>query len=385
MVLERETGDRDAAVRAMLVKQVRRPATAAASLGLELPAGRRSRFGLAAAVATCVVLLLVIVLSAVAVQLGGARSAPADGGDESGAIFEPQRTPAVDAHGIPSVEAPKGKLLGRWTSAGGPNQKHVIRPNGLALSWRYACTGEGSYTFGITHDGETSGNHACGGDGGSVGDKGHRGPVTVYMRTAKAMRWSFVVVGIPETYVTPRPVLKPTDSSGAAVPFCTGDDLDVRYQPVLGPNEVTEAGGGQLVLSNTSGRTCALAGHPKVRFLDGEKPLGHHTMDAVDQRSSEAKGLRPVIVAPGGKAYSQVGWYLPNFYVPNEEGPCQARTVHALRVDLGNRLAGAAQQGSFDVPIGTATACLNGAHGTDGKYGQLSSTVFVDYSAQPGK
>jgi hypothetical protein len=37
------------------------------------------------------------------------------------------------------------------------------------------------------------------------------------------------------------------------------------------------------------------------------------------------------------------------------------------------------------VPIGTVTACLNGAHGVYGKYGQLSSTVFVDYAAEPGK
>jgi hypothetical protein len=120
-----------------------------------------------------------------------------------------------------------------------------------------------------------------------------------------------------------------------------------------------------------------------VRFLDGGTPLGHHTMEATDQRSSEEHGLRPVLLGPGGKAYSQIGWYLADFFVPNEEGPCKARTVHALRVDLPNEYAGAAQQGSFDVPIGTATACLNGAHGVLGKYGQLSSTVFVDYAMGP--
>jgi hypothetical protein len=387
MVLDQEIDDRDAAVRAMLVAQVQRSAEQPASLAdaLRSPGLGRSRMGLMAAVASGVVLVLVIVLSAVAIRVGAGGGAPAHSGDPSISASDGVTTPTPsDPNAIPDVEAPAGVLLGRYTSADGPNQTHTIHPNGLALSVRYACTGRGAYFFGISHDSEDSGDGSCGG-GGGYGNKGHTGALTVTIRTAKTMRWTFVVVGIPETYVTPQPVLSPTDSAGAAVRFCTGADLAVRYQPVLGPNEVTEVGGGQLVLTNTSSSTCALAGHPLVRFLDGSRPLGHHTMDAVDQRSSEAKGLRPVIVAPGGKAYSQIGWYLPNFYVPNEEGPCQARTVHALRVDLGNRLAGAAQQGSFDVPIGTATACLNGAHGTNGKYGQLSSTVFVDYAAEPGK
>jgi hypothetical protein len=180
-------------------------------------------------------------------------------------------------------------------------------------------------------------------------------------------------------------VLRPADSSGAAVRFCTGRDLTVRFEPVREPNGVTEVSGGQLVLTNTSSSTCALAGRPRVRFLAGGTPLGSHTMAHTDQRDSEQDGLRPVIVRPDGAAYAQIGWYLPNYYVPNEEGPCRARAVHAVRVDLANSYAGAAQTGSFDVPIGRATACLNGQHGVFGKYGQLSSTIFVDYAAEPGK
>lgn len=387
MVHDLRIDDRDAAVRAMLVEQVERSAEQPPSLAdaLRSPGLGRARMGLMAAVVSGVVLVLVIVLSAVAIQIGGGRGAPAHSGAPSISASDGRTTPTPSASdGIPDVEAPAGVLLGRYTSADGPNQTHVIHPNGLALSVRYACTGKGAYFFGISHDSEDSGDGGCGA-GGGYGDKGHTGALTVTIRTAKAMRWTFVVVGIPETYVTPRPVLTPTDAAGAVVRFCTDADLAVRYEPVRGPTGVTEVAGGQLVLTNTSSGGCALAGHPKVRFLDGSTPLGHHTMDAVDQRSSEKQGLVPVILAPGGKAYSQIGWYLPNFYVPNEEGPCQARTVHALRVDLGNRLAGAAQQGSFDVPIGTATACLNGPHGTNGKYGQLSSTVFVDYSAEPGE
>lgn len=380
MVLDQEADDRDSAVRAMLVAQVRRPAAGAASLGLEPSSARRSRFGVPALVVTCVVLLLVIVLSAVAVQLGGGRAAPANGGEPSrGVVFDTERPPSTDAAGIPQVEAPAGKLLGRWTSAGGPNQKHVIDPKGLALSYRYSCTGQGKYLFSISHDSEESGSGGCGSGGGGYGDKGHTGALTVTIRTAKAMRWSFVVVGIPETYVTPQPVLRPTDSSGAAVPFCTADRLSARFERVVGrPGNVSVAG--QIALTNTTGTPCALAGTPLVRFLDGRTPLGRHTMAAIDDRSSERDGLRAVVLGPGGRAWTQVGWYLPAFYEEGDEPPCRPLSVHALRVDLANRMAGPAQQGSLDVPIGSATACLDGKYGTDGKYGQLSATVFVDYA-----
>jgi hypothetical protein len=371
--------DRDVAVRAMLVAQVRRAADEPASLAraLATPPPGRARLRFTAAFATAVVLALVVVVSALAIRFGTAGGgAPATSG-------HPPVTTSSDA-GWP-VPNPSGVLLGRWTSArGGPNQTHTIHPNGLALSYRFECTGPGPYRLTISHDSEESGDGSCGG-GSGYGNKGHSGALTVTVRTPRTAHWALVIMGIPETYVTPQPVLSPTDAAGAAVRFCTSDELRAGFERMRMHAGVTEANGGQLVLTNTGSSACALAGQPLVRFLDGRTPLGHHTMAAVDQRSSEEHGLRPVIVPPGGKAYSQIGWYLPNYYLPNEEGPCKARTVHAVQVDIANKYAGAAQKGSFMVPIGTVTACLNGAHGVYGKYGQLSSTVFVDYAAEPGK
>jgi hypothetical protein len=380
MVLDQDTDDRDAAVRAMLVAQVRRSGDQPASLAdaLAAPRQRASRTRFIAGLVTAVVLALVVGLSVVAIGLGGGSgSLPAEGG----------HPPITTGSGVDWPQpTPSGVLLGRWTSAdGGPNQTHTIHPNGLALSYKFDCSGPGPYRFSISHDSEESGTGSCAGGGGGYGDKGHSGPLTVTVRTSKTTRWALVIMGIPETYVTPRPVLTPKDAAGETVRFCTAEDMTARFEPVGQPKGVTEVRGGQLVLTNTSSSRCALAGYPGVRFLDGRTPLGQHTMEHVDQRDSTVHGLSPVIVEPRSEAYSQIEWYLPNYYPENESGSCQARTVHGVRVDLANTYAGAAQHGSFDVPVGTVTACLNGPWGVSGKYGQLSSTVFVDYSADPGK
>ena len=380
MVLDQDTDDRDAAVRAMLVDQVRRAPDAPASLAqaLAAPPGGGSRVRRGAGIATAVVLAVVVAVSFAAIGWSTAHlRSPAIGGSPSVTTRSSIDWP---------VPTPSGVLLGRWTSAhGGPNQTHTIQPKGLALSYRFDCSGPGPYRLTISHDSEEAGTGSCGGGGGGFGNKGHTGTLTVTVRTGKTTRWALVIMGIPETYVTPRPVLTPKDATGTAVRFCHAGDLTARFASVRMPSGVNEVRGGQLVFENTSVSTCALAGQPRVRFLDGSTALGTHTMAHTDQRSSEEHGLVPVVLRPGGKAYSQISWYLPNYYVPNEQGPCTAQPVHAVRVDLANTFAGAAQTGSLDVPIGTATACLNGAYGVYGKYGQLSSTIFVDYAAEPGK
>ena len=51
-----------------------------------------------------------------------------------------------------------------------------------------------------------------------------------------------------------------------------------------------------------------------------------------------------------------------------------------MRIDLANSFAGTAQQGTFDVETPTITGCTNSPWGIYGKYGQLSTTIFVGYS-----
>jgi hypothetical protein len=360
---DQDTDHRDAALRAMLVAQVARPGG--------IPATRLRSGRLRPGLVTAVVFVMIVVISVVAVRVASDRSAPAHGG-----------VPTSSEHAarpMPELTVPAGKVLGRYSSADGPNQTHVIHPDGLAIATAYVCSGEGRFFFGVTHDGDESGYPSCDGSGGGSGNKGIAGDTTVKIRTAKGMRWEFVVVGIPETYVTPRPIPTPTDGSGTAVRYCTADDLDGRFVARAMPAGVTEVSGGDLAFTNRSDTTCALAGYPEVRFLDGAEPLGHHTMDATDKRSSDEHGLRAVILRPGGHAYSQIGWYLANYYTENEEGACKALPVTRVQVDLAYDLSSPGQTGTLDVPIGAATACLNGAHGALGKYGQLSSTVFVDY------
>lgn len=357
-----EDTERDRAVRAMLVDRVASPQTAR---GMRLQP-ERFRVG----IVTAVVLVAIVALSVVAVRFGADRGDPAQGG-----------LPASNASsiGVPEPTVPAGAPLGRYTSADGPVQRHTIHPNGLAIAYAMTCSGRGTYRISISHESEESGDGGCGG-GASSGNKGHAGSATVTITMAKDMVWTMVIVGIPETYVTPRPIPTPTDSAGAAVPYCTAADLTARFAPHKEPEGVTEVSGGELVLTNSTTSACALAGYPEVRFLSDGTALGHNTMNATDDRSSAEKGLRAVILRPGGHAYSQIGWYLVNYYPENEEGACQARAVTAVQVDLAYDLSSPGQTGTLDVPIGKVTACLNGAHGALGRYGQISSTVFVDYS-----
>lgn len=348
-----QRGERDAALRALLVEQVRIPAAGS-------PDRRdRTRVG----VISGVVLVLVVALSIVAIHLaGGTRTLPADGG-------------------LPTPTEPPGVVLGRFSSADGPNQTHVVHPDGMALAESFECRGDGAYSVSLSHDSDFSSPDSCTGGNGGSGNKGHQDDVTVRIRTTPNMRWTLVVSGIPETYVTPQPVPSPTTSGGAAAAFCTAADLDAEYQPRKAPDGVTEAGEGEIALTNRTERICALVGWPMVRFVDDDDTvLGHHTMAAIDERSSTEHGLEPVILQPGDTTWTQVGYYLPNYYSENESGPCEARTVHALRIDLANSFAGPAQTGKLVMPTKSITACLNGPWGTDGKYGQISATVFVDYS-----
>lgn len=364
MAPEPEETDRDAAVRTMLVERVARPK--------EAPAMRLAPARMRSGLVTAVVLVVIVAVSVIAVRFGSDRSAPAQGGVTS--------APANMERATPKLRIPAGKLLGRYSSADGPNQTHTIHPNGLAIATSYVCTGPGKFFFGVTHDGDESGFPSCDGGGGGSGNKGIAGDTTVTIRTATAMKWTFVVVGIPETYVTPQPVLTPVDSSGATVPFCTAADLTAKYETVKLPSEVTEAAGGQLVFTNTSDSTCALAGQPAVHFVDQGTALGRAAGERTDERMSKEKGLKPVIVPAGGKAYSQLDFYLPNYYPANEVDACAVLKVHTMRIDLANSFAGAAQQGTFDVETPTITGCTNSPWGIYGKYGQLSTTIFVGYS-----
>ena len=359
---EQRTGDRDTALRAMLVERV------------GLPAGRSVRSGgerLRVGVVTAVVLVAVVALSVLAIRLGGGtRGAPAGGGT-------PTASSASDD--LPTPTLPAGKVLGRWTSDGGAVQHHTIRPGGLAIATVFECKGPGEFMVSVKRSGSEGGNGGCGSSSGA-GNKGVAGSTTVTIRTDERMVWTLTVVGVPETYVTPKPIPTPTDSSGAAVRYCTAGDLSARFAAHAMPDGVTEVHGGELVFTNTTGATCALAGYPEVRFLSDGEPLGHNTMNHTDERMTIEKGLRAVIVQPGASAYSQIDWYLPDAN-EQEEGACEARSVTDLQVDLAYDLSSPGQTGTLDVPLGsTATACLNGEHGALGKYGQLSSTVFVDYS-----
>lgn len=364
MAPDQDTRDRDRAVRRMLVEQV----TEATPAPLFAP--ERFRTGLV----TAIVLVAIVALSIVAVRFGSDREAPAQGGvPASGSLPTPTALPA-------------GKLLGRFTSDDGPNQTHTIHPNGLAISAVFSCAGVGDYLVSIAHESDFGDLNTkglppgrCDGDSASSGDKGHAGPATVRITSAKAVRWTLTIVGIPETYVTPQPVVSPTDSTGTAVRFCTAADLSVRYETVKLSPDVTEAAGGQLDFTNTSATPCAVAGTPAVRFLRDGAALGKAAQHG-DARNSEEKGLKPVVVRSGGHAYSQVDYYLPNYYDENDTGKCQELALHDLRVDLANDFAGAAQVGTFDVATPTITGCTNSAWGIFGTYGQLSSSIFVDYS-----
>ncbi|WP_375389395.1 DUF4232 domain-containing protein [uncultured Amnibacterium sp.] len=359
MAPEHEHPDRDTAVRAMLVGQVAAPLRRAAM----------SRERVRDVLVTAAVLVVVVALSVIAIRSVGDRGGPADGG-------APATSSAVDALPTPTLTA--GKPLGRFTSDDGPVQRHVIRPDGLAVATVIECSGPGSYLFSIARDGSQGGDGGCGG-GVTSGNKGVAGSTTVTIRTDKRMTWTLTIVGIPETYVTPRPIPTPTDTAGTAVRYCTADDLTARFVAGAEPKGVTEVSGGDLVFTNASDSTCALAGYPEVRFLLDGAALGRNTMNHIDERSSTEDGLHAVLLRPGGVAYSQIDWYLANYYPENEEGRCAVRTVSAVQVDLAYDLSSPGQTGTLTVPIGTATACLNGEHGALGKYGQVSSTVFVDY------
>lgn len=367
-----QQGDREGAIRAMLVERAGGSRRGSWTAAVAQSSDRR-RAGLA----TAIVLVVVVALSVFAIRVGGGLRGAPTGADAPVA--------APTGASIPVPSRPPGVELGRFSSADGPKQTHVIRPDGLALATAFACEGGGekeTYLIHVPHAFDEGGS--CGGtSGGGAGDKGTAGSVTVSISSTDSMRWTLIVTGVPETYVTPQPVETPLDAAGSPVPFCTDQTLKASFEAVPEPDGVTEVSGGQLRFEDVSAAACALAGHPMVRFVDEDgQVLGHHTMDRIDERSSTEKGLRPVVLQPGGVAYSQIDWYLPNYYPENDEGDCVQRTVHLLRVDLANRLAGAAQTGFLVVPVPAATACLNGAHGVDGKYGQLSSTVFVDYSLE---
>jgi hypothetical protein len=363
---EQRTSDRDTALRAMLVDRATRSAGRSVRSG-----GERLRVG----VVTAVVLVAVVALSVLAIRIGGGGRLIAGEGEATSS--------PTSAVVLPSPTIPAGTVLGRWTSDGGSVQHHTIRPNGRAIALAIACTGDGEYFIHIPHVEDEGGG--CGGvegssSGTSSGNKGVPGATTISIKASPKVRWTLTVVGIPETYVTPKPIPTPTDSSGDAVPYCTAGDLQGRFAAHAMPDGVTEVHGGELVFTNTTGATCALAGYPEVRFLSDGVALGHNTMNHTDDRMTIEKGLRAVIVQPGASAYSQIDWYLPDAN-EQEEGPCEARSVTDLQVDLAYDLSSPGQTGTLDVPIGsTVTACLNGAHGALGKYGQLSSTVFVDYS-----
>ena len=327
---------------------------------------------------TAVVLVAVVASSLVAVRLSSDRGGPATIGDSSAAV--PTNPPS------PVETLPPGKLLGRFTSEEGPNQDHVIRPDGLAIATQFICSGAGNYSVFVAGGTGESGHGGCGGGGVGAGGGGVSGTSHVKIRTDPDMRWTYTVVGFtPPERVTPQPIANPTDTSGTAVAYCTGDDLTAHFDTISAAAAAALGykPSGEIAFTNRTTRTCALAGYPEVRFLDAGKPLGHNTMNQIDPRRSVVDGLRAVVLAPGGSAYSQVNWYRSGDN--KQEGPCVARAVTEIDVDLHYDLAAPSQTGRFTVPIGKATACLNGAHGALGKYGQISSTVFVDYSLNKNK
>jgi hypothetical protein len=365
-------GDNVAKVREELMRRVAEPD---AVDGLVVRPGRTRPVARQwpAILVTAVVLIAVVTLSLVAVRLSSGRDVPATTGSSSAAV--------PDDSAAPEQTLPPGKILGRFTSKDGPDQDHVIRPNGLAIATQFTCTGAGEYSVFVSGGTGESGDGGCSGGGVGAGGRGVSGTSHVKIRTDPDMTWTYTIVGFtPPEHVTPRPIATPTDASGAAVAYCTGDDLTARFSTISAAAEaaIGYEPSGEITFTNTTTRTCALAGYPEVRFLDGGEPLGHNTMNQIDPHRSVVNGLQAVILAPGGSAYSQVNWYKPGDN--KQEGTCVARAVTSIDVDLHYDLAAPSQTGRFVVPIGRATACLNGAHGALGKYGQISSTVFVDYS-----
>jgi hypothetical protein len=365
-------------VRAELSRRFEQEASAASTTVPMWSAQRRGNT-IRLAVAIFIALALVIPGSIYAFTLAG-RTGPA-GENGNG---DPTTTPSLTTPDDSVTQTlPPGKLLGRFTSADGPNQNHTIRPGGLAIATQFVCTGDGVYSVFVAHGTSESGDGGCSGGGVGAGGEAVTGAATVKIRTDPDMRWTYTIIGIkPPARVELRPITTPTDSAGAAVPYCTSDDLAARYVAVPGPASDKSDAAGELVFTNRTDQTCALAGYPEVRFLSDGKPLGNNTMNQIDPRRSTDSGLAAVIVAPGASAYSQVDWYLPGAN-SRFEGTCVERAVKAVQVDLDYDLASPKQTGTISVPIGAATACLNGEHGALGKYGQISSTVFVDYSTQP--
>jgi hypothetical protein len=359
--------DRDDALRALLVRQVEEsgPRLRAPQL-LTVPQPRPAEPSRRRT-------LLVTVVVAIAVVLASAAALtvrpPVSGGTATG---------SASAVATPTGSPTPGQVLAVLTSDDGPKQTRTIHPEGLALRITTSCTGSGTFAISVHGDSEESGS--CGGEGSSEGNKGMAGSTTVRVTASdKRAVWRVTITAIAETYVTPTPVATATAADGAAIPFCTSSDLAARFSPLRLSSEVTEAEGGQLVLTNTSASRCALAGYPRLQFLDrAGQLLGRHSNGGSDQRSSTAKGIRPVIVAPGHRAYVQLNYYNRRYFQQNRDSTCAFTDSTAMRVDLANSFAGPGQHGVLVVRTPVIHACENSTL-------QLFDTVFVDYPAVPGK
>jgi hypothetical protein len=260
-----------------------------------------------------------------------------------------------------------GRVLGTWSSDEKPPVHARFDTHGLALAVIITCSGKGSLFVSIPHEGDESGG--CGGVSTSVGNKAHSSPAYLTVRPTGHVRWTVTVKGVRETYVTPMPVATARAADGAAVPFCAPADLSVSYGLRTLEGAVPRSRTGQLTFTNTGPSRCALAGYPTIHALAGGKAVGHHANDWIDERSSIEHGLKPVLLAPGGHAYVQLG----TTPAAQTDQPCRPATSSALRVELANRLAGPGQAGALDVRVPSFAACANP------KALQLFRTVFLDY------
>jgi Protein of unknown function (DUF4232) len=359
MVSESSVSRRDQALRDVLVEVADVGGRVASAHDLDVAPARpprppRDRRPL---VATVVVLVLVLIASIGALQLAPTlRSAP------PAESTSPRPTPAAIDQVIAS-----GRLLGVWTSDERAPVHAPFATHGLALAVIITCSGHGTLFVSIPHGSDEGGD--CSGPSSSVGNKAHASPAFLTVRATGHISWKVTIKGVKETYVTPRPVTTARAADGEAVPLCTARTLSVshgiRTETDARPHRKTE----QLTFTNTGSARCALAGYPKLQFLASGRPIGHPSNAQIDEKSSMDKGLRPVVLQPGGRAYVQMA-VSPS---TRTDLPCRPTTTTTLRISLANRLAGAAQSGTLLVRVPPVGACTNP------KALQLFGTVFVDY------
>lgn len=367
MASDRQSDDRTAVLRDLLIEQVARSTID--------PVHRRAASRHLSASArtiwvTGVVLVIVVAVSALVLR-GGLSSAPPVGGS----------LPTSSATAASTAVPAPGQVLATMSSADGVRQTRVVSPNGMSLVVMSSCSGGGSLSISVPHDfdsGEGCEGLSKSSSGG--GNKGTAGSVPVHVRASSPKtKWTITITVSKPTYITPTPMPSPTASDGAPAPYCTDADLVASYRTVQGRDERT-APAGEIAFTNGGSGPCTLYGAPRIQFLDHSGDLiGRHANARTDQKGLAFKGVLPVTLEPGGHAYVELDYYDLAFYTDNpENGPCTPEAVTALRVDLSNALAGADQHGTLTVTTPSVEACKQPVL-------QLFNTDFVSYRMKEGQ